>query len=257
MTDDSRTSLRRLAERVLDDYVAHICRQSGDGAVGRRQLAAAQQSFLASPGFAAFLDQAHGQLMDLAADEVLRNERTDAFHRLMAHPLTDAFDCGALSRDILPNYFSFIRLVLGDAQEDMSELCRRICNDLQAPGNPRFTWDAFYADARAKRVLWAALVRIAESFRRFDVRRDWFIAFMQNRPQAVSLAPNAFLPRHSSEDPKPFGAEEFNTLFGDLFGPLRRLPPADLAVFRQDFGGAPEQVLGRLFAALTAIGAAV
>jgi hypothetical protein len=255
MTEDSRGMLQRMIERTLAAYLAQVEKQYGGVAVGQRHLAAALQGFLTSPYLSKFVDEAYDKLMDMAAEELLRNERSDPFHRLMVHPLTEVLDDGRLSRDILPNYFSFIHLVLGDAEEELSARCTDICADLRKGADGSFSWDRFYADPRAKSILWAVLVRVAECFRRFDVRRDWFITLMQNRLQAVSLASNAFLPRTHGDNPRPFGLEEFKILFAALFAPVRRLTSAEHAIFREEFNAAPDQIFGRLFVQLTALGA--
>jgi hypothetical protein len=253
MNNDTRTMLQRTVERTLAAYLAQVEKQYAGVAVGHHQLTTAMQAFLASTSLNGLLDGSYSQLMEMAADELLRHERADPFHRLMVHPLTEAFDADRLSRDILTNYFSFIHLVLGDAEADLTTRCAEVCADLRQA--KYFSWDEFYADLRAKCILWAVLGRIAESFRRFDARREWFISLMQNRFQAVSLAPNAFLPKPHSDQPHPFGAEQFNILFGDLFGPLRNLSPKETAAFRREFNAAPDQVFGPLFAHLTAQGA--
>jgi hypothetical protein len=94
-------------------------------------------------------------------------------------------------------------------------------------------------------VLWTVLVRIAETFKRFDPRRDWFIGLMQNTPHAVSLGSHVFIPkpRHEEDDQPHFGVAEFNLLFGALFRPLMRLEPRDDAAFTQLTGIPPVRLV--------------
>jgi hypothetical protein len=187
--------------------------------------------------------------------ELIRQRRGNPFQRLLAHPFSQHFIDGRLSRDILVNYFSFLHLVLGEARDTLTEHCVAIVTELKAPDALAFSWDSFYDDLRSKLILWTVLARIAESFRRFDARRDWFIGLMEHRSQAISLGPNAFMPRHPSEDPQGFGTEEFNVMFAALFGPLRSLSAAEALAFERHFKASSEHVFGPLLAELEAAGA--
>ncbi|HXP96969.1 MAG TPA: hypothetical protein VN809_09680, partial [Telmatospirillum sp.] len=198
---------------------------------------------------------AHQRLLVAAEGELLREKRGDPLQRLLAHPLSDLFSEERLSRDILVNYFSFLHLILGDARDDLRERCAAIVAELKEPDALAFSWDDFYDDPRSKEILWTVLVRIAESFRRFDARRDWFIGLMEHRSQAISLGPNAFVPRPPSDEPQVFGVLEFNVMFAALFGPLWELSRPDALAFERHFGSAPQQLLGSLRKDLEASGA--
>lgn len=247
--------LDRFAEQLLDRFVAATVGNAQGGTLSTGQLHAAAQTFKASPQFTLLIRQARDALSEALARELMREKNEDPFQRLLAHPMTEAFESGRLSRDILPNYFSFLHLVLGDTREALTATCTGILQELKKSAGASFTWDRFYDDGRAKQALWSVLVRIAETFRRFDARRDWFLSLMQNRPQAVSLGPNAFVPRPAADEPKPFGIDQFNVMFGCLFGPLRDLPPQDALSFRRNFGAPPEQLLAAFFTCLEESGA--
>lgn len=214
-------------------------------------------AYKGSPEFNNFLDRACKQLVDAAQQEAVRQKREDPFQRLVTHPMTEAFEAGELSREILPNYFSFLHLVLGDTRDTLTARCVTILRQLKEKEGLNFTWDLFYEDPRAKEVLWSVLVRVAESFRRFDARRDWFIALMQNRPQAISLGPNAFKPKPPSEESHPFGLREFAIMFNCLFQPLRKPTVAEAVLFERVCGARPEKLLGPIFAQLEAAAASV
>ena len=116
-----------------------------------------------------------------------------------------------------------------------------------------FTWDAFYDDPEAKQVLWHTLVRISASFKRYELRKDWFIKLMQYRPTTVSLASNAFMTREHdpSEEPIHFGEREFCIFFHALFDPLQNLSPRDDAAFRKEFGSDPHHLIGEFLVNLS------
>ncbi len=247
MSAEGRTEMRQIAEQMLSAFLRWAEEHHGGAAVNVPLLSAVRDDFVRSAPFHRFIRQAHGRLLEAAAVELLRHKRKDPFQRLLTHPMAEAFESGALSRGILPNYFSFLHLVLGDSRETLTGRCLEILNELRAPDPLDFSWDGFYEDRRAKEILWFVLVRIAETFKRFEARRDWFIALMQNHPQAVSVGPSAFVPLHQSEEVAPFGIGEFRTMFSCLFEPLRRLPAAERADFQRSFGAPPEQLFAGLY----------
>ena len=258
MTDRARDDLRRLVSQVLDAFVDALDREHGGTVVTVKELRQVAQALESSTFLDAKIGAAYHRIRDEAAREVIRNRRREPFKRLMVDPMTRALNEGLLGRDMLPNYFNFLHLVLGDETESLSRLCVTICKDEHH--DEGVDWDRFYADDRAKYVFWTVLHRIAASFRRFDVRRDWFISLMQNRQTAVSLGSNIFVPlpaEHEAKEPHPFGPGEFNTVFAALFGPLRNLSIEDAAHFGEVMNGPPESVFGEMWANLERVGAAL
>jgi hypothetical protein len=255
MSLEGRVSMRRIVERILDAYLHQVEGRASRGAVDGPLLRAEMQGFLASPDLGRILAEAHHQLLEASRKELIRQQRGDPFNRLVTHPMTEALCDGRLSRDSLGNYFSFLHLVLGDARDVLAMRCAEVLEELRRPDPLVFSWDHFYDDPRSRQVLWTVLIRVSESFKRFDLRRDWFISLMQNRPQAVSIGPNAFVPRPSHEETHSFGLEEFNTMFVALFGQMRHLSPGETRAFERDFGVAPEKAFGPLLLALEEGGA--
>ncbi|HIJ63921.1 MAG TPA: hypothetical protein HPQ04_14610 [Rhodospirillaceae bacterium] len=257
MSAEGRAEIRQIAEAIILAFLRAAEEKHGGRAVAIAELRGFLPAFGSSPGFVGLMKEAHARLLDAAADELLRQQRGDPFQRLMVHPLTGEFESETLSRDILPAYFSFLHLVLGDDKESRTAVCADLVAVLKEPDALMFSWDHFYDHLEAKRVLWSVLLRIADAFKRFDARRDWFIGLMQHRPQAVSLGPQAFLPRPSNEEAHPFGRDQFNILFGSLYRPLRHLAGRDLDAFCKLAGGPPEMVLNRFLSDLEASGAEV
>jgi hypothetical protein len=236
MSIDGRKELHRFAHSVLGAYLlaaADRVRPQAD------LLAVAAKDFLGSERCDQLVDQFMKTMVQALATELNKERRADPFRRLLCHPLTELLDSGALSRTLLNNYFGFLHLVLGDGQDQLAGECQALIDELRQ--DPHFSWDMFYQDERAKALLWTVLVRINETFKRFEVRRDWFIGLMQNRTHAVSLAPNAFipLPRSEEEDTALFGLAEFNLMFTALFRPLLRLTAAESGHFTKLFGAPP------------------
>jgi hypothetical protein len=257
MADWGRSDLRRFVTQVLDAFVAAMEPHRGQP-VTEADLQRVARALETSDTLAAAINSTYARIKEAAAKEIIRNRRTQPFKRLMVHPLKELLLSGAFGRDFLPNYFNFIHLVLGDETEALSRLCVTICKDEHHEDG--VDWEAFYADERAKYVMWTALMRIASSFRKFDARRDWFINLMQNRQTSASLASNAFVPLpvdNEPEEPHPFGPEQFNLMFAALYGPLRHLDIEDEAHFTEALRTTPEQAFGEMWANLERVGAQI
>ncbi|HVI52698.1 MAG TPA: hypothetical protein VM661_15925 [Candidatus Sulfotelmatobacter sp.] len=249
MSGDASSELRRFAGRVVEAFVQAVDRQYAGSAVGPDLLRKAGAVFSVSDLLMAMADQT---ARNLASEEI-----DDPYQRLLISPLGELLQSGELSRDILPNYFHFIHLVMGDGQAPLAEACAAIVAKMKSEPFPPFGWDDFLADPRARVVLWTVLLRIAENFKRFDLRRDWFIKLMQYDRQSVSLASNAFIPKPKVEEdvPKPpFGGDQFKVLFGALFAPLKKLGGDDQAAFRKSFGQSVEAAFAPLWNNLKSMG---
>jgi hypothetical protein len=235
MSVDGRNELQRFAESVVEAFLQQV--KDSEHA----DQAEASREFFASRQCADLVDRFMRSFAQALATDLMQERRADPFRRLLCHPLTELLDQGALSRSLLGNYFSFLHLVLGDDQESMTQRCQQIIDQLHS--HPQFSWDLFYDNERAKLVLWQALMRVQDTFKRFDARRDWFIGLMQNRPHSVSLGTHSFmtLPRSDEEDQASFGVTEFNLMFGALYRPLLSLNGADQAAFSTTFGAPPEK----------------
>jgi hypothetical protein len=257
MATDGRSEFRRIADRIVETFIDSVEQRHGRGPVGGSELRAVAGSPENLAGIRRLIDSVYPQLMEVFSDDLLRRQRTDPFRRLIIHPLSDDFEAGHLSRDLLPNFFSFVHLVMGDQIAALSARCSDIWSDIQANEPSEASWDDFYQDPRAEQVMWAILVRIAESFRRFEARRDWFIGLMQYKPQSVALGTNMFIPRATGGDrtPEQFGQKEFNILFSSLFRPMRDLSKEQRARFEHDFDRPPAKVFDSLWECLESNGA--
>lgn len=202
-----------------------------------------------------FYRRAYREIMEVVDEEKLEQRRQNAFGRLMVHPLSELFDKDILSREMLPNVFSFFHLVLGDEAEIYGERCMQRVRDLREERGDEFSWDDFYNDSQAKVVMWHTLVRIAASFKRWDVRKDWFMKLMQYTPSTVSLGQSAFVVRehgNGHEEPHVFTNHQFCAFFQALFSPLTEMDKADEAHFREVFGTDAHHLIGQFLIHLTA-----
>ena len=230
-----REELHRFAQSLIGAFLV---------SARQEELMLEAKAFLESDRCAELVNQFLGTLTHAVASEMAQERRADPFRRLMVHPLTEVLESGGVSRTLLPNYFNFLHLVLGDdGQAELTRQCEAILQEVK--GDPHFTWDFFYDDPRARAVLWTVLMRIADAFKRFEPRRDWFIGLMQNRMHAVSIAPNAFVPLvHSEEEDKAqFGVPQFNLLFTALYRPLLWMAAGDDAAFTRLFGAPPAKLV--------------
>ncbi|MBI5165272.1 MAG: hypothetical protein HY985_15380 [Magnetospirillum sp.] len=248
--------LRRTTNTVLDALLQAAAAAYREQPMGYNALHDIVEGLKASSDFDSFYRRAYREMMDIVETEKLEMKRSNAFGRILVHPLGELFDRGTFSRDLLPNIFSFVHLVLGDDAEAYGEQCHAILKDLRDRLDEDFSWDAVYASPEAKRIHWQTLIRIAASFKRWDIRKEWFMKLMQYTPNSVSVASNAFVVKdnhdHEPAEPRIFGEREFCMFFQALFSPLTEMSPADQGLFRQYFGDDPHHRLGPFLVHLAA-----
>lgn len=247
MTGRGPEHLRKTTNVVLDALVRAAEQALHGQPIDMRTLEALVAELKQSSAFDGFYHRSYREMMELVEGESIEQRRANAFGRLMLHPLSDLFASERLDRVLVPNIFSFLRMVVGDEEEaQYAARCSEIVKTLRDDLGDGFSWDAFYDDPEAKVVLWHVLVKIAASFKRYDLRKDWFIKLMQYRPTTVSLASNAFITKDHSpyDDPIQFGEREFCMFFHAMFDPLQNLNRKDEAAFQKEFGTDPHHLIG-------------
>lgn len=248
--------IRTTTNHVLDALVQAAEQSYRDHPVGMNVLKDIVETLKVSGQFDTFYHRAYREMMEIVEAEKLEQKRTNAFGRLLFHSLSDSFDSGALDREILPNVFSFVHLVLGEDGDLYGEQCQSIVKEMREQTVDAFDWDDFYQDKRVKIIQWHTLVRIAASFKRWDLRKDWFMKLMQYTPTTVSLGSNAFVVREHDhhDEPRVFSERDFCTFFQVLFKPLSEMKPEDEVLFRQEFGTDPHHHIGPFLVHLAACG---
>jgi len=247
--------LRRTTNHVLDALLQAADAAYSGKPLSKEALRDIVQGLKDSRQFDEFYRRAYSELIQVVDEERLEQQRQNAFGRLMVHPLAELFHKEVLGRDILPNVFSFFHLVLGDDAELYNERCMERVHELRETLGEEFRWDAFYDDPEAKTVMWHTLVRIANSFKRWDARKDWFMKLMQYTPTTVSLGQSAFVVRERPADhdePRVFGNRHFCAFFRALFSPLTNMSQEDEARFRAEFGSDPHRLIGQFLVNLAA-----
>jgi hypothetical protein len=248
------TRLREIVNQMLETVLLALSQDAKGGVLGQAQINAVFDRFMSSPDFEPFFEGAYHDILDTLPKSASLCRRDHPFGRLMVQPLVGLFEKEKFERDILPNLFNFFHMVLGDDEDKLSQDCQQIVDDLQSLSKEKFTWELFYRDPHARKVYWHVLVRIAILFKRWDLRKEWFLKLMQYTPTTTSLGSMAFQVRepasHDSSAPMLFGEDEFKRLFLAMFDEYARLPPSDLALFRDEFGAESvkqvEAVLDRL-----------
>ncbi|EME71435.1 hypothetical protein H261_03463 [Paramagnetospirillum caucaseum] len=255
MTGRGPEHLRKTTNVVLDALVRAAEQALHGHAIDMRTLESLVAELKESTAFDDFYHRSYREMMEVVEGESIEQRRTNAFGRLMMHPLSGLFSEDRLDRGLVPNIFSFLRMVLGDEDEAQhAERCNAIVKVLRDDLGDSFSWDAFYDDPEAKAIQWHVLVKIAGSFKRYDLRKDWFIKLMQYRPTTVSLASNAFVTKEHSpyDDPIQFGEREFCMFFHAMFDPLQNLDRKDEAAFQKEFGTDPHHLIGGFLVNLAA-----
>jgi hypothetical protein len=246
MTGRGPEHLRKTTNVVLDALVRAAEQALHGHAIDMRTLEALVAELKDSIAFDDFYHRSYRELMEVVEGESIEQRRTNAFGRLMLHPLSRLFSEDRLDRVLVPNILSFLHMVLGDEETVAADRCNVIIKGLKDELGDHFTWDVFYDDPEAKIILWHVLAKIAALFKRYDLRKDWFIKLMQYRPTTVSLASNAFVTKEHSpyDDPIQFGEREFCMFFHAMFDPLQNLNRKDEAAFLKEFGADPHHLIG-------------
>lgn len=205
---------------------------------------------------------AHRARNCLAVAKVVEQDkrRTNALTRIILQPVERLLDDpqAGLPRGIVSRLVEALRMMLGcDLYETLQQRAVAVVQAHRRE-NEVTDWAAIVASDEARAVSLDALVTLADSFRRFDLRKDWFLLFLNTNPASSAVAPNAFVVRSIEERSrhKQIGDAQFSCLMGALFSNVHphRFDEASAAAFTQRFGRTPETVFGRLFVHLAAIG---
>jgi hypothetical protein len=251
MTEGGPRKIRETANTLLDAFVQAVEKAYEGRAVTPAELRRIADALKTSSDFAVTYEKAFTELQHQALSYALAQthdvQRVELFHRVMTRPLDPLLDSDGLKREALPNFFNFLRLVLGDEVDVFQQRCVEAHDEIKAKFGDDFTWDMLYTDDRAKLVLYAVLMRIAATFKRFDARKDWFIGLMQYSPTNIGIATNVFVPNPHRDKNWTFGEAEFKQMFKHLFAPVRSLTSAERELFTTKLGVTPDDAFSALF----------
>jgi len=246
MGEQGPAYLRKVTNDVLDALVIAAERASSGRPLSVALLEEVVSGLKGSAAFDDFYRRSYAEITELVGADDINQRRANAFGRLMIHPFDPLFEAGELDRELIGNLFSFLHMVLGDEAEAHAARCRDILATLRDELGTSFSWEAFFDDPDIRLIEWQVLLHVADLFKRFDVRKDWFIKLMHHRQNTVSVASNAFyaIEHDAVAEPITFGEREFSLIFHAWFDPLESLSPRDDLAFRRAFGGAPRARIG-------------
>jgi len=251
MTEGGPRKIRETANTLLDAFVQAVEKAYDGRAVTPAELQKIADALKTSKDFDTTYEKAFADLQTQALAYALAQAhdaaRVEMFHRVMTHPLDPLLESEVLHREALPNFFNFLRLVLGEEVDIFQQRCLEAHDELKAKFGDAFTWDMLYTDERAKVVLFTVLMRIAAAFKRFDARKDWFIGLMQYSPTNIGLTSNVFVPNPNRDKNWTFGEGEFKQMFKYLFAPVRAMSVADTELFTAKLGTSPDKVFSAFF----------
>ncbi len=194
-----------------------------------------------------FYRSVFSQIVSTIVDAQNQNRRVNSFGRLVVHPLSDFFQSQQLDRGMLHNFFFFIHSLVGDEETEWNEQCNAIVDEIREKKGAAFIWDDFYSDPRAEAIFWMVLVKIAQAFKRFDTRREWFFRIMQHKQTSISLAPNKYVQVGDGLDIAQFTKADFLTVFDNLFAPVKSLPMEAVVRFEAATGQTPKDAFDSFF----------
>jgi hypothetical protein len=239
--------LRDTANIVLEALVRSVQTTYGDRPLTAGELRKLVDDLKKSDALDPTYAKTYGEIEAFALAQANAAQRVEVLHRIVTHPLDKLLDSEDLSREALPNFFNSLRLMLGDEVDALQQRCVDIHDDLKGKLGDAFTWDVLYADNRAKLVLYEVLTRIADTFKRFDARRDWFIGVMQYAPATIGIASNAYVNNPNRDSKWIFGPDQFRRMFQHLFTPVASMSAENRALFTDRFGKTPDEIFTPLF----------
>jgi hypothetical protein len=251
MTDGGPRKIRDTANTLLDAFVRAVERAYEGRPVSAAELQRVADTLKISHDFDAIYEKTFNDLQTQAVAYAMAqshdSQRVELFHRVITHPLGPMLEAETLSRDALPNFFNFLRLVLGEEVDAFQQRCMDAYDDLKKKQGESFDWNMLYADDRAKAVVYSVLQRIAAAFKRFDVRKQWFIDLMQYQPTNIGIATNVFVPNPHRDKNWNFGEAEFKQMLKCLFAPVRKMTDGERALFEKEVGATPDDAFKTLF----------
>lgn len=208
-------------EPVMNNFLAVLDRAARNGSIDMEQVHRLAAAFLRAEGpLAEYYAKSEGQCMDAFAAMSNDHKRQDHLGRLIAKPFAGLFTQpgGGLDRRHLPQFFSTIRMILGDEVHADLRARAKLIAEAHRDENGVVNWEGFHGDPRAVRILDRVRAMIAKSFRRFDPRKDWLLLVMNQAPVSVSLGSNMFVQKGQAQrEVPPFTERQMLRLFDALF----------------------------------------
>ena len=246
--------IRHAVVTMLDAFVATAQETAAKhgGTVSAEEIDKIAEAMKLSGEMDNFYRAVFGQIVNTIVEAQHQNRRTNAFGRLVVHPLSDFFQSQQLDRGMLHNFFFFVHSLVGEEEKEWNDICANIVDELREKLGEAFTWDDYYEDPRAQAIFWQVLVRIAQAFKRFDTRREWLFRIMQHKQTSISLAPNKYVKVGDGLDVAQFSKADFLTVFDNLFAPVRNLSYEQALRFEQVTGVAAKTAFAKFFEDLAA-----
>lgn len=172
-------------------------------------------------------------------------------NRLITEPFVTLLDRPeGIERNRLGQLFLAIRMMIGEEEHEGLRARADSLAEIHRGADGIVDWEEFHADPEAKLILENIQVGIANSFRRNDARRDWFLVVLNASPSAVSVGSTAFTPL-KPEDRARFAFNESHMahIFDPLFASVRRETffGERLRVFSKRWNMAPDKLFAPLF----------
>lgn len=177
-------------------------------------------------------------------------KRTDILGRLIVRPIEALLDDPqGLERKRVGQFLIALRMLVGEEEhEDLRHQAAELA-DFHRGADGIVDWEQFHADTTGGWILEQVLVALANRFKRFDPRRDWFLVMMNANPASVSIASNAFV-QLKSEDRAQFAFTEahmasvFDALFVNYH--LDAFTSDRLRAFTKHWNQGPDKIFGPL-----------
>lgn len=186
----------------------------------------------------------------------LDKRRDNALARILLTPAEPLFDAPAtgIGRGIIPRLVSALgKLIPTDLHQVLQRRATLLASAYRGETGV-VDWDGLIDSEEARDIALAALVAVAHSFRRFEVRKDWLLVILNTNPAAAAVGSNAFVLRNAGERSRhtAIGDVQFAVLMYELLSVAHpsRFSRETGEKFEKQFGQSPQVVFGNLFVEL-------
>lgn len=248
---------REVSHLTLRSLLDLMAEAAEDGRIALADAERIATAILAPDGLMeAHYETALKRCHELLEAAELRAQRKDLACRVVVQPFRHLFDDpeSDITRYILVQFRAALKMILGEPTLDaLQAACREVADELGVDAGGDEEWYAFYDDARCRAVVEQILVAIAESFKRFDTRLEWFLTLMNTDHATESLGSRAFVQRErDTENPVNFRRLHFHLLFSALFAGIHPgdYNSAETVQFNGRHGRTPEEAFGPFLKAL-------
>lgn len=184
---------------------------------------------------------------------MFNNKRTNYVGRIVIKTFEHLLEQpNSIKRKHIKPFINTLQLILGDENFNTFQTqCTAIMNSIDTNNS----WVEFYQNTEVLLILEKIQIIFAQTFKRFDARKNWFMIVMNNNPNTISISSNGFISsdEHSTKESQDFSEIHFNQIMKALFMnvyPSKITHQYEIEFFKR-WNRTPQEVFGPLIVELS------